>query len=104
MRRLALLAGLLAAGLAHAGDPDAARQARLVEMVRQDCGACHGMTLKGGLGPSLEPGTLAGRDAGMLRFVILNGRPGTPMPPWRTLLSEADARWIVDALKQGLPK
>ena len=104
MRRFALLAICLAATTAWAGEPDAARRARLVEMVRQDCGACHGMTLKGGLGPSLEPAALAGRDADMLEFVILNGRRGTPMPPWRSLLSEEDARWIAAQLKQGLPK
>ena len=29
------------------------RQAELSHMVKQDCGSCHGMTLKGGLGPAL---------------------------------------------------
>ena len=33
--------------------------------------------------------------------IILNGIPGTPMPAWRALLSEEDARWIADTLKQG---
>jgi len=27
--------------------------------------------------------------------------PGTPMPPWRPLLTEADARVIADMLKEG---
>ena len=28
--------------------------------------------------------------------------PGSaPMPPWRALLSECDARWIADRLQQG---
>ena len=104
MRSL-LLCGLLAAGGAHPADvPDAARRAQLVELVRQDCGACHGMTLKGGLGPSLEPAALADKDSEALGFVILHGRRGTPMPPWRGLLTEPEARWIVDTLKQGLPK
>jgi hypothetical protein len=26
------------------------------------------------------------------------------MPPWRGLLSEDEARWIVEALKRGLPQ
>jgi len=105
MRSVVLLLALAAAAAAHATDvPDAARRARLVEMVRQDCGACHGLTLKGGLGPSLEPAALAGRDPEQLGYVILNGRHGTPMPPWRSLLSEGEARWIADLLKRGLPK
>lgn len=92
-------------GPARAADaPDGARRAELVSLVRQDCGSCHGMTLKGGLGPSLEPSALAGKDAGQLQYVILNGLHGTPMPPWRPFLSDAEARWIVEQLKQGFPK
>ena len=105
MRFLLPYAALLATGAVHAADvPDAARRAQLVEMVRQDCGACHGMTLKGGLGPSLEPASLAGRDVEQLEYVILNGRRGTPMPPWRSLLGEGDAKWIAEQLKRGLPR
>ena len=96
---------LAAAGTLHAADlPAPARRAELVDMVRQDCGACHGMTLKGGLGPSLEPASLAARDVEQLEYVILNGRRGTPMPPWRGLLSEGDAKWIAEQLKRGLPR
>ena len=84
--------------------PDAARRAQLVDLVRQDCGACHGLTLKGGLGPSLEPAALAGKDDASLGFVILHGRRGTPMPPWSGHLSESEARWIVESLKAGFPK
>jgi cytochrome c55X len=95
---------LLWAASGWAAEPDARRRAELVELVRQDCGSCHGLTLKGGLGPSLEPASLAGKDAEALRFVILHGRPGTPMPPWRPFLSEAEARWIVEQLAKGFPK
>ena len=96
---------LLAASELHAaGLPDAPRRAELVEMVRQDCGACHGLTLKGGLGPSLEPASLAQRDVEQLEYVILNGRRGTPMPPWRGLLSDGEAKWIAEQLKRGLSK
>lgn len=80
------------------------RAAALEQLLRQDCGACHGMTLKGGLGPSLEPASLAGRDVEQLEYVILNGRRGTPMPPWRSLLGEGDAKWIAEQLKRGLPR
>jgi len=96
-----VLLSLPAAALAQ---PDAERRAELVELVRQDCGACHGLTLKGGLGPSLEPSALAGKDAEVLSFVVLHGRRGTPMPPWRGHLSDDEARWIVESLKRGLPK
>lgn len=100
------LAALLAAclPLAAAAEPGPARRAELVEFVRQDCGACHGLTLNGGLGPSLQPGALAGKDAEVLGYVILNGRRGTAMPPWKPFLTEAEARWIAEALKQGFPK
>ena len=38
--------------------PDATRQAELRYLLKQDCGSCHGMTMKGGLGPALLPQTL----------------------------------------------
>ena len=33
--------------------------------------------------------------------IILDGVPGTPMPPWRALISEADAQWIAERLQEG---
>lgn len=105
MLRYALfLAFSAVAALASAQAPAPARKAELIDLVRQDCGSCHGLTLKGGLGPSLEPAALADKDAEALGFVILHGRRGTPMPPWREHLSEAEARWIVEQLQKGLPK
>jgi len=105
MRRLAILLALVAASAASAADgPAPARRAELLHLVRQDCGSCHGLTLKGGLGPSLEPAALAGKDAEQMQFVILHGRRGTPMPPWSTFVSEAEARWIVEQLRKGLPE
>ena len=105
MLRYALFLVLSAvAALASAQAPAPARKAELVDLVRQDCGSCHGLTLKGGLGPSLEPAALADKDAEALGFVILHGRRGTPMPPWREHLSEAEARWIVEQLQKGLPE
>lgn len=75
------------------------RAKSLERLVRQDCGSCHGMTLKGGLGPDLLAARLAGIPSDTLAGIILDGVPGTPMPPWRGLLSEQDARWIADYLK-----
>ena len=104
LRGLAAYVLAAACTAVSAGEPPPARRAQLINLVRQDCGSCHGLTLKGGLGPSLEPGALAGKDAASLSFVVLQGRRGTPMPPWRDHLTEGEARWIVEMLKTGLPK
>jgi len=90
-------------GELRAGAPLPARQAELVHMVRHDCGSCHGLTLAGGLGPALLPATLAVRPAEYVERVILDGRPGTAMPPWRGLVSDEDARWIAQQLRDGFP-
>lgn len=87
--------------------PEALRADRtiaLVRMVHQDCGACHGMRLTGGLGPALTPQALADKPVDALAATIFQGRPGTPMPPWRALLSQADAQWIAEQLVQGFPE
>jgi cytochrome c55X len=101
---LLALAAACAAGAADAPAPAAARRAELLHLVKQDCGSCHGLTMKGGLGPSLEPATLAQKDAEQMQFVILHGRRGTAMPPWSKFLSETEARWIFEQLKKGLPQ
>jgi cytochrome c55X len=90
MRRLLPL--LLCAGVAQAGealDPDA-----LSRLVHQDCGSCHGLTLKGGLGPDLRSENLTHHTPESLKSVILDGIPDTAMPPWRPLMSEAEAEWV----------
>ncbi len=81
--------------------PAPARQAELRDLLLQDCGSCHGMTLKGGLGPPLTPEALAGKSPELLRRTIVEGRPGTPMPPWGGLLSDADIDWLVKILLNG---
>ncbi len=86
---------------ARAQDADPARTAALTRLVLQDCGSCHGMTLKGGLGPDLRPGTLDGASPETLAAIILDGVPGTAMPPWRPLMSEEDALWISEQLLTG---
>lgn len=84
--------------------PDASRRAEMIRLVRQDCGSCHGLTLKGGLGPALLPETLADKDALGLKATILHGRPGTAMPPWARFFSDAEAEWIVTNLQKGFPR
>jgi cytochrome c55X len=83
--------------------PDAARRSELITLVRQDCGSCHGLTLKGGLGPALLPETLADKAPLGLKATILYGRPGTAMPPWNRFVTEAEAEWIVTSLQKGFP-
>ncbi len=82
--------------------PPPARRAELLYLLRQDCGACHGMTLKGGLGPALLPERLAAIDDDVLIATVLDGRPGTPMPPWRFMISPDEAAWLVHRLKKGI--
>ena len=53
--------------------------------------------------PSCPP-DLAGKSAEALASIILDGVPGTPMPPWRGELSPRDARWIAQKLKEGFPQ
>ena len=80
-----------------------ARQAELIHLLKQDCGSCHGMTLKGGLGPPLLPDIMSHRSPETLRAIILDGVPGTPMPPWRSELSVSEADWLVYMLQHGVP-
>lgn len=78
-----------------------ARQRELDSLLRQDCGSCHGLTLKGGLGLPLTPEALSGRSNNELEEIILHGVPGTPMPPWESLLSREETQWIVRNIRQG---
>jgi len=78
------------------------RQAELTHLLLHDCGSCHGMTLKGGLGPALTPDVLADKPSILLFQTIKFGRPGTPMPLWQGLLSDAEINWLVRTLKEGV--
>jgi cytochrome c55X len=79
-------------------------RAALVRLVRQDCGSCHGLRLNGGLGPALLPDTLRDKPQESLRHTILLGRPGTAMPPWKGILTEAEVDWILAGLLAGFPE
>ncbi|WP_153168542.1 cytochrome c [Thauera sp. 2A1] len=101
---MVLIGAALVAAYASAAElPDAQRQRELAHMVRQDCGSCHGLTLAGGLGPALTAEALAGKPADSLVATIYAGRPGTPMPPFRGIVSEAEVEWIVQQLLRGFP-
>ena len=79
------------------------RAAALEHMVIQDCGSCRGLTMMGGLGRPLTAEALAHADRDSLALIVLDGVPGTAMPPWRPLLTEAEALWIADYLKGETP-
>ncbi len=100
-----VLAVLVSPGFSNAVHAiDAARQSELTSLVRQDCGSCHGMTLKGGLGKPLLPEALQHLDAESIASIILEGVPGQPMPAWKGLISKDDADWIAQRLKEGFPQ
>lgn len=94
---LALVVGLFSAAEILA-EPDARG---LTNMVLQDCGSCHGMTLRGGLGPGLRPEDLEQRPVEALVAIIREGVPGTAMPPWKALLTDEEILWVSRHLKAG---
>jgi cytochrome c55X len=101
LKRLAigLILGFLAAPAAMAQDTK-----RLEHIITQDCGSCHGLTRKGGLGRPITPEALADADPETIAGIILDGVPGTAMPPWRPLITEDEALWMANYLKNGKQK
>ncbi len=95
-----MLIFLCGASTAIAGEapPDAPALKRLVH---QDCGSCHGLTLKGGLGPDIRPEAMQEYDPAALGLIITDGIDGTAMPAWGPLLSKSEVTWIVDYLLTG---
>lgn len=107
MQKLPLLLWVITAVSAEtslAGEPSPERQSTLRNMLNHDCGACHGLTLKGGLGPALLPEVLAGKPDEFLISTILNGRPGTAMPPWQPFMNRDEATWLVGLLRKSETK
>ncbi|WP_176342886.1 c-type cytochrome [Billgrantia desiderata] len=100
---LLLLLALVLPGIAmaepHADDVDPQRQTELEALLYQDCGSCHGMTLRGGLGPALPRDRMEGFSVEALAHIIQYGIPGSAMPGWKALLSDAEARWLAEHLR-----
>ncbi len=99
--RISALIAAFWCGIA-AASPEPERQEELVFLLKQDCGSCHGMRLKGGLGPALLPQALSTTNHNTIKQIILNGRPGLGMPAWKGLLSDQDAAWLAKILIEGL--
>ena len=76
-------------------------EAELENFVIQDCGSCHGLTMRGGLGPPLRPEDLEQLPAEAIAAIIREGVDGTAMPPWKALLSDDEMLWIGRQLKSG---
>lgn len=102
-RNAVILAALLLICATTVAAPDARRQAQLEHLLAQDCGACHGLHMTGGLGPELTRTALAGKTRDSLIATVTQGRLGTAMPGWAPLLRADDIRWLVDLLLQGYP-
>lgn len=102
---LAILSGIslsVLGALPPADEPSALppeRVGALRHLLTQDCGSCHGLSLAGGLGPSLQPQSIANKPLEFLAHTILNGRPGTAMPPWSAFLTESEGLWLAWELK-----
>lgn len=100
--RVMLIVASLSAATATLASPPPQRQQELLHLLRHDCGSCHGMTLKGGLGPALLPANLAGKTDAFLVDTVLEGRTATAMPPWRGMLSHEEALWLIEQLRSGV--
>jgi len=94
------LIALLALTLPCMAEISPERAKALEHMVLQDCGSCHGLTMKGGLGLPLTTEALTHAEPEGLALTILDGVPGTAMPPWRPLITEDEALWIAHYLKK----
>ncbi len=69
------------------------------KMFEKECQGCHGPNHEGGVGADLRPDKLEKKNAYTMAEVILNGRPGTAMPPFANKMTKADAQKMVDYLQ-----
>ncbi|MEL4181118.1 c-type cytochrome [Roseateles sp. PN1] len=74
--------------------PSPARQQQLRRMLAHDCGSCHGLRLTGGLGPAIHAEAMQQLPQAAIAATIYHGRPGTPMPAWKSMITAAEADWL----------
>ena len=100
--RTILLLGLCLSCVAASAEEtlSALRQQELLYLLRQDCGSCHGMTLKGGLGPALLPESLKNKPDSYLHYVIAKGIPEKAMPPWENILTPLEIDFLVTQITE----
>ena len=73
----------------------------LRNLLKHDCGSCHGLTLRGGLGLPLTSERVRQLPESYLFEVIRNGKAQTAMPPWNKILNDEEIRIIIRFLKEG---
>lgn len=76
------------------------RQMELKGLIDNVCSACHGKDLTGGQCPPLTPTALSKKSDNMLVQTILQGRNNTAMSAWKDLLTETEAKWMIQTLKK----
>lgn len=103
LKKWFLMAAILPA-LAQGTPLEREEQQAMWHLLLQDCGSCHGMTLKGGLGPALPAQRMRELGDENVQAVIRHGRPGTPMPPWGERLSDAQIAYLSEILRAGIER
>ncbi len=93
-----LIFALLVSGNLYAEQPGKKRQQELTNMFKHDCGSCHGLSMKGGLGSPLLAESVKNKTDLFLVNTILDGRKGTAMPPWKPFITKQEAFWLVNNL------
>lgn len=99
MRFFCLSLVLVSAAVLADDLPNPSRQQELVNMLKHDCGSCHGLPPKGGLGPSLMPEAIANKSDTALFAAIQEGRAGTAMPAWKPFLTAQETDWLIQRLR-----
>jgi mono/diheme cytochrome c family protein/DNA-binding beta-propeller fold protein YncE len=80
---------------APAPTPVAAEARPVVRLFQDACSGCHGASRQGGTGPALIPQRLGSVGEEFLEAVIINGRPGTAMPPWKDVLKDEQVKDLI---------
>jgi len=95
MKRLVLVAGLLAALSAHAEDAP--------KLYAENCAACHGGDRWGALGPALMPESLGRMKPAEAARIITDGKPLTQMPSFKDKLTPEQIQALADHVLSPLP-
>ncbi|MDX9813854.1 MAG: cytochrome D1 domain-containing protein [Sulfurimonadaceae bacterium] len=65
----------------------------------KECQGCHGPNHEGGVGSDLRPAVIGKKNSSDLAAIILNGKAGTAMPPFKSTFTQTDADKMVDYLQ-----
>ena len=81
---------------ASAGDPSPDQVAEGASLFAANCAACHQANGKGvpGAFPALDGSKIVNGPKDAQIAIVLNGKPGTAMPPW-TQLSDVDLASVI---------